>query len=290
MRNKPLIIIAGETASGKTAAAIATARAVNGEIISADSWAVYRGFNIGTAKPDAAEQQAAAFHVINVADAHQGFSAVEFKRLAQAAMDDIWTRGKVPIIAGGTGLYVDSIAYDFSFLPAGTAGQRDQLNALGLDELLALANQRSVDLLGIDARNKRRVIRAIETNGQRPTHGDLRPDTLYLAIHVDMEQLRERVAKRTDAMIAAGLGDEARALARQYGWGIEPMKGIGYREWREYFDGSQDLATTRDRIIAATMQLAKRQRTWFKRNQDVQWLDSPNTIPEQAVTFLGKTT
>lgn len=289
MANKPLIIIAGQTASGKTAAAIAAAQAVDGEIISADSWAVYRGFDVGTAKPSAAEQQAVRFHAINVADPARGYSAVEFKRLAVAAMDDIWARGKVPIIAGGTGLYVDCVAYDFSFLPAGQQGEREQLNVLELDELLQIAARRSVDLLGIDTRNKRRVIRAIETNGQRPSHGELRPDTLYLAIRVDAAALQQRVTRRTDAMLVAGLAREVAALAQRYGWDAEPMKGIGYREWREYFDGSQDLAATRQRIIAATMQLAKRQHTWFKRNHDVQWVDNPSTIPGLVAVFLSKT-
>lgn len=287
--NKPLIIIAGETASGKTAAAIATAQAVNGEIISADSWAVYRGFDIGTAKPDSAEQRAAKFHLINVADAPNGFSAVEFKQMALTAMDYIWTRGKVPIIAGGTGLYIDSVSYDFSFLPVGVAGERERLIKLELDDLLELAQQRGINLTGIDTRNKRRVIRAIETNGQRPSHAGLLPNTLYLGIRVNTDHLRDRVALRTDAMLAAGLEREVHNLARYYGWDVEPMKGIGYREWREYFDGSQDLATTRERIVAATMQLAKRQRTWFKRNQDVQWVDDPNTIPGLATRFLSIT-
>lgn len=289
MTNKPLIIIAGETASGKTAAAIATAQAVNGEIISADSWAVYRGFDIGTAKPDAAERRAAAFHLINVADAPGGFSAVEFKQMTLAAMADIWARGKVPIIAGGTGLYIDSVAYDFSFLPVGAAGEREHLNQLALDDLLELAGQRGIDLVGIDVRNKRRVIRAIETNGQRPSHAGLLPNTLYVGIRVDTDHLRDRVVGRTDAMLAAGLEHEVHNLAQHFGWDVEPMKGIGYREWREYFDGSQDLATTRERIVAATMQLAKRQRTWLKRNQDIQWVHNPNTIPDIAVRFLSKT-
>lgn len=289
MSSKPLIVIAGETASGKTATAIATAQAVNGEIVSADSWAVYRGFNIGTAKPDANEQQAATFHLIDVADAHSGFSAVQFKELAVAAIQDIHDRGNIPIIAGGTGLYIDSVVYDFSFLPAGAEGERERFTVLTLDELLGLAHQRSIDLRGVDVRNKRRVIRAIETNGQRATHGSLHANTLYLGIRTDTDRLRQRVAYRTDIMLAAGLENEVRSLAQHYGWDSEPMKGIGYREWREYFDGSQDLATTRDRIIAATMQLAKRQRTWFKRNHDVHWVDDPNTIPDLAATFLSKT-
>ncbi len=284
---KPLVAIVGETASGKTAAAIATAKRVDGEVISADSWAVYRGFDIGTAKPDAAERGAVPFHGIDIADPRDGFSAAAFKSAAQAAIRAIHDRGRVPIIVGGSGLYVDAVLYDFSFLPAGPAEQRQRLNALPLGDVLRLAGERGIDLAGIDTRNKRRVIRAIETGGQRPVKRHLPAGVLYVGIRMPHQQLYERIVQRVDAMLQAGLEREVRALADQYGWNAEPMKGIGYREWREYFDGAFGLPQTRERIIAATNQLAKRQRTWFKRNPDIQWIDDPNTIPELAAQFLS---
>ena len=285
----PIIVIAGETASGKTGAAIATAKRIGGEVVSADSWAVYEGFDIGTAKPDVAERDGVRFHLIDVADPRQGFSAAEFKRLAAQAITDIRSRGHVPIIAGGTGLYIDAVVYDFSFLPAGEAGERERLNGLVLDDLLSLAASRAIDLVDIDTRNKRRVIRAIETNGQRPTHGELLPGVLYLGIRVSLDELKLRIVQRVDQMLAAGLEHEVKKLAGIYGWDVEPMKGIGYREWHKYFDGTFGLPQTRDRIIAATTQLAKRQRTWFKRNNDIQWVDDPNTIPGMATEYLNKT-
>lgn len=287
MPNAPLIAIVGETACGKTAAAIELAKRVGGEIISADSWAVYRGFDIGTAKPDAAERQQVRFHLIDVVDAPDGFSAAEFKRLAQAAIQDIIARGKVPIIAGGTGLYVDAVLYDFSFLPSGEPAARDMYNAMSLDGLLALVGQQGIDTTGIDLRNKRRIIRLLETNGQRPVHQPLRQGTFYAGIRVDKDTLQERIAKRTDAMLAAGLEAEVRQLAERYGWDVEPMKGIGYREWQLQFEGNQTLQQTRERIIAATAGLAKRQRTWFKRNNDIVWFDDPTQLITHAQTFLN---
>jgi len=272
-KSKPkLLAIVGETASGKSGLALKIAKAHRGEIISADSWTVYRGFDIGTAKSTITQQKAVKHHLIDVRDPAEGFNAPLFKELAQKAIKDIKKRGKLPILAGGTGLYVDSVLYDYGFLP--NSGERRQLDAMRLDELLVLAGSRKIDLSGIDTRNKRRVIRAIEAGGQKPTKGELLAGTLIIGLKIDNQALRQRVEERTDKMLAAGLEREVKELAEKYGWDIEPMKGIGYREWREYFEGDQTLEQTRVRIISATMNLAKRQRTWFKRNPDIRWFGS----------------
>lgn len=269
----PLVVIVGETASGKSALAMELAQKYNGELICADSWTVYPGFNIGTAKPSAFDQAKVPHHMLDVADPNMGYSAAVYKDAATKAIADIQARGKLPIMVGGTGLYIDSVIYDYSFLPKSDAGLRDELNEMTLDELLMRAEQEQIDLEGIDIRNKRRVIRAIENNGQRPGKSSLRKRTLILGIKRDNEQLEDRITKRVDAMFAAGLEIEVDHLRQLYGWGNEAMKGIGYREWQGYFNGTQSLEQTRVRVIRASLGLAKRQRTWFKRNPEIQWCD-----------------
>ena len=278
----PLIVIVGETASGKSALALEVAKAFDGELICADSWTVYKGFDVGTAKPSSEDKEIIPHHLLDIADPRDGFSAVIFKQKANEAIAEISSRNKLPVMVGGTGLYIDAVLFDYSFLERGDDAQRAVLDSLSLEDLLRMAEQQNIDLTGIDTRNKRRVVRAIQTNGQKPVRSVMRPNTLVLGIATDREHLRERITQRVDAMLAAGLEQEVRTLADTYGWDVEPMKGIGYREWRDYFLGSQDLGTTHNRIISATMGLAKRQRTWFKRNPDIQWLDRP----EQATTLI----
>jgi len=287
----PLIVIVGETASGKSALALELARRFNGELICADSWTVYKGFDIGTAKPTAAERAAVPHHLLDVADPAAGFSAVLFQKLAKQAIADIAARGKLPIMVGGTGLYIDSVLFDYGFLPATDPVLRAQLNAMTLQELIKRADALGLDVAGIDLRNKRRVIRLIENNGVRPTRRPLRENTLLLGIKLDAEQLPVRITHRIDAMLAAGLESEVKQLAEKYSWAAEPMKGIGYGEWAAYFAGDQTLAETRQRIIKDTLDLAKRQRTWFKRNSSIHWLHNRGKLTEAVAVitpFLNK--
>lgn len=284
----PLIVIIGETASGKSASAMALALALKGEIVCADSWTVYKEFDIGTSKPTVAERAQVPHHLLDIASAKRGFNVAIFKDLADTVIEDIGTRGKLPILVGGSGLYVDSILYNYSFLPTAKDQERDYRNQQELSELLSEAKEKGIDLEGIDIRNKRRVIRALETDGQRPVTHSLRPNTLMLGIKIDRDTLLKQVTERVDTMFANGLEQEVERLKQLYGWSVEPMKGIGYREWREYFDGSQNLEQTKERIIRSTMNLAKKQRTWFKRNKSTHWIDDPSNIVDLATTFLNK--
>ncbi len=279
-----LLVVVGETASGKSALATRIAKELNGEIIAADSWTVYRGFDIGTSKPSQSEQEQAKHHLLNVADAKDGFNAPRFKELAEAAINDIQKRHKLPILVGGTGLYIDSVLYNFGFLPTASPETRAELNRMNLAELANLAKARKIDLNDIDTRNKRRIIRAIEAKGQKPTKSEIRRAALVVGLQVSREELRRRIEKRTEQMISDGLEREVKGLSVKYGWEVEPMKGIGYQQWRLYFEGEQDIEQTKQRIVSATMNLAKRQRTWFKRNRDINWFSSQ----EQAFEFAEK--
>lgn len=188
-------------------------------------------------------------------------------------------------MVGGAGLYIDSVLYDYSFMPRHDDKERVKFNAMTLQELLKLAQTRGLDTSTIDTRNKRRVIRLLENNGVLPTRRDVRAHTLLIGLRVSRESLRARVEQRVDAMFAAGLVDEVQRLSVQYGWNVEPMKGIGYRELRPYFMGEADLASVRETICANTMKLAKKQRTWFKRNPHIQWISEPNEAERLLTAF-----
>lgn len=286
----PLIVIVGETASGKSELALRLAREFDGEIICADSWTVRREVNIGTAKPTAKERAEVPHHLLDVVEPCEDFTAAVFKRLANEAIKDISNRGKLPILAGGTGLYIDGVIYDFGFLPAGDRQAREELNVMTNQELLTEVKRRKIPLGDVDIRNKRRLIRLIETGGAVPTKTALRPNTLIIGLRPDRDELNERIIKRTDAMLAAGLEDEVRGLAKRYRWDCEALKGVGYAQWQDYFNGAKTLASTRQKIIKATLDLAKRQRTWFKRNKSIQWFSTPVKWPnvvDSITTFLS---
>jgi tRNA dimethylallyltransferase len=274
----PLLVIVGQTASGKSSLALKLAQLLDGEIICADSWTIRREVNIGTAKPSMEERQLIPHHLLDVVDPDEDFTAAVFKRLANEAITEISKRGKLPILVGGTGLYIDGVLYDFSFMKAGDRNLRPELNELTVEALLKRIEGQGISYEGIDIRNKRRLIRLLETNGQKPTRAELRNNTLIIGLDVAPTELSDSIEKRVDNMLAMDLKDEALAISQRYGWDCEALKGIGYHEWKSYFDGSQSIAETRERIIKATRDLAKRQRTWFKRNKSIQWLQTPVNI------------
>ena len=282
-----LVVIVGETASGKSALAMDIARRFNGEIICADAMTVYQGFDIGTAKPSENDQAEVPHHMLDVASPTTGFSAAQFKAQAEQAIHAISARGKLPVLVGGSGLYVDSVLYDYAFLPSPNIGERDVLNTMELADLLTLAHDRGLDTSSVDTANKRRVIRLIENGGAVARRAPLRPQTCIIGLRTERDNLESQVKKRVTAMLEAGLEDEVRGLAGRYGWDIEPMKSIGYREWREYFAGQADSHETQEQIVRSTMQLAKKQRTWFKRNISIQWVHDPSNAVDIVTTFLN---
>lgn len=289
-KSAPLIVIVGETASGKSALAMELALKFDGEIICADSWTVYKGFDIGTAKPSQVDQKLVPHHLLDVADPAVGFSAAVFQRMAKEAIEDIASRGKVPLLVGGTGLYVDSILYDYSFLPPSDPELREELNALSLAEVIAKAEAMELDTTGIDLRNKRRVIRLIENEGVRPTKKPLRENTLVLGIGIEREVLEAKDKARIDAMVEEGFVREVQDLLAKYGPDIEPFRAPGYRAFKDYVSGAVTLEAAKLRFFQNDMQLAKKQRTWFKRNESIQWLSTEDKFGQAvdlATTFLN---
>jgi len=285
----PLLVVVGETASGKSQLALQLAQQLNGELICADSWTVRREVNIGTAKPTAAEQALVPHHLLDVVGPGEDFTAAVFKDLANQAITDIAARGKLPIMVGGTGLYIDAVLYDYGFLAAGDRAARQALNNLSVEALQDRIKQRGIAFGAVDIRNKRRLIRLLETDGAQPTRQTLRSNSVVIGLQINREVLQDRISQRVDNMLAAGLEAEVRTLSKRYGWQCEALKGVGYAQWQDYFLGTQSLDETRQRIVKATLDLAKRQRTWFKRNKSIHWLTTPvksTTVVDLVTTYL----
>lgn len=282
-----LVTVVGETASGKSGVAMEIARQFDGEIINTDSWQIYKGMDIGTAKPSEREREKIPHHLIDIVEPDEEFTAAVYKRMAVEVIKEISSRDKLPILVGGTGLYIDGVLFDYSFAPPGESGQREALQQKTIPELLEIIQRKGLDMTGIDMRNKRRLIRLLETGGAKPEQSRLRPNTLVLGVSISRTKLRENIEKRTEAMFRAGLKHEVRELAEQYGWEVEAMKGIGYREFKPYFEGEQSLAETKRKITKSTLELAKKQRTWFKRNQHIQWVESTEDAKKLTKNFLN---
>lgn len=269
----PLLVIVGETASGKSAAALQLAEKYDGEIICADSRTVYRGMDIGTAKPTAAEQATVRHHLLDIVEPNQPFTAADFKRRAESAMADITARGKLPVMVGGTGMYIDAVLYDYQFRPPADPGLRVELNRLDVQELQQKLADMSIPLPQ-NERNPRHLIRAIESGGQAAAKSELRAGTLLYGIAPARDDLTRRITGRIEGMLARGLEREVIQLFNRYGPEAPGLQTIGYQEWLPYLAGSQDLERTIDRITKNTIDYAKRQRTWFRRNNSIQWFST----------------
>lgn len=289
--NSPLIVVVGQTASGKSELAIKLAEYFGGEIICADSMTIYRSFDIGTAKPSQEEQLKIPHHMIDVADPNSSFNTKKFQTMANHIIQDIARRNKLPILVGGSGLYVDSILFSYKFLSPPSTVVRIKLDQMSLTELLQEAGNLKLDTKSIDTKNKRRVVRLIETNGLKSTKNTTRLNTIVVGLQIPREELTARIEGRINLMIKDGLENEVRRLANLYGWEIEQMKAVGYREWRDYFGGSISRAEAVNRIIKDTIALSKKQNTWFKRNKSIHWFSNRykfGKVVDLVTTTLNK--
>lgn len=271
----PLVVIVGETASGKSKLALQIAKKYHGEIICADAWTIRRGVDIGTAKPSREDRASIPHHLIDIIGPTDTFSAYDFKILANQAIQDIHRRDKLPIMVGGSGLYIDGLLYDYSFLEVADKSKRQKLNDLSLKELNQVLLDQNVDVSAEDSTNRHRLIRQIETVGRQSTKNGLRSNSLILGIKLDKDVLKQRITNRVDSMINDGLEEEVSKLIKRYDWSVPALKGIGYNEWQSYFLDQISLDEVKALIIKDSLNLAKRQRTWFKRNKSIHWLDTP---------------
>ncbi|MBN2796346.1 MAG: tRNA (adenosine(37)-N6)-dimethylallyltransferase MiaA [Clostridia bacterium] len=287
--DKRVIFLVGPTAVGKTDMAIDLANALHGEIISSDSMQIYKHFDIGSAKPTPEELSRAPHHMIDVVDPFDNFSVSEYQEMAKKCIEDVFSRGKVPIIAGGTGLYVNALLYDMDFSNTNSDPEyREALEALAEDK----GNEYLHDMLKemdpeaakrIHFNNTRKVIRALEINkvtGQpcADFSTDLKPtedyDVLLIGLTRNRKRLYVRINKRVDLMMDMGLIEEVKKL-KEMGLSAlnTAMQGIGYKEVIPYLDGLYDKESMISTIKQNSRRYAKRQMTWFRRYEDMHWFD-----------------
>lgn len=268
----PLVVIVGPTASGKTGLAIELARHFNGEIISADSRAIYSHMDIGTAKPSMEERAGIPHWGFDLVEPGEQFSAADFQRYAVRKIEEIRGRGRVPFLVGGTGLYVDALLYDYQFGPAADPERRQDLEALTIDELQQYCVERNITLPE-NSKNKRYLIRAIEQEGVNHSRRDTPVgNSIIVGITTDREVLRSRIESRAEQLFADGVVDEASMLGKKYGWNNEAMTGNIYPLVRQYLAGELTRDEVKRKFVTLDWRLAKRQLTWLRRNPDIVWL------------------
>lgn len=287
---KPLIVLTGPTAVGKTALSIQLARRIGGEIISADSMQVYRHMDIGTAKIRLEEMDGVPHHLIDILEPTEDFNVVRFQALARAAAEDIYSRGKIPIVAGGTGFYIQALLNDIDFTQIDENTQfREEMERLAAEQGAEVLHERlrAVDpesAEAIHANNVKRVIRALEyyeqTGEKISAHNEAeRAKTspyhfFYYVLNTNRTVLYERIEKRIDEMMEEGLVEEVRQLqAMGCRRDSVAMQGLGYKEILDYLDGACTLEDAIYKIKRDTRHFAKRQITWFKRENHVTWIN-----------------
>lgn len=288
--NGPLVVVLGPTGCGKTALGIALAQQFNGEIICADSRTIYMGMDIGTAKPTAAERQGIPHHMLDIIEPNETFSAAAFKKRANECILDIASRGKLPIMVGGTGLYIDSVLFDYEFGDAADVALRHQLETKSVSELQAIITERGYTLPE-NHKNKRYLIRTIERNGDAGRRSGLRTHTLVLGVTSSLELLRPRLAERVDQMIEAGFVTEARVVIRKYGSDAPGCQAPGYKAFAPYFKGMCTFDEARENFVKNDTHLAKRQATWFRRTiyqNSIHWVANRLDTVALVTSFLNK--
>lgn len=290
-KKKKLIVLTGPTAVGKTKLSIQLAKAIGGEIISADSMQVYRGMDIGSAKVTEAEKEGVSHYLIDVLSPFEEFNIVLFQKFAKEAMEQIYEKGKIPIIVGGTGFYIQSVIYDIDFSEHDEQdGIRSRLEKIAetengahlLHERLREIDPKSAEM--IHENNVKRVIRALEfyeeTGMRISEHNEEQRqkespyDVSYFVLNDQREKVYERIDRRVDLMMKAGLVEEVRRL-KESGCrrDMVSMQGLGYKEIMDYLNGEISMEEAVYRIKRDTRHFAKRQITWFKREKNVIWLD-----------------
>ena len=290
MNNRPLIILTGPTAVGKTALSIGLAKAVDGEIISADSMQVYRKMNIGTAKIQQSEMQGVRHPLIDILDPGEDFNVVLFKKYALEAMKDIYSREKIPVVVGGTGFYIQALLYDINFEDNDNdMSYREELQTLAAEhgnsyihDMLAGVDPESAEK--IHENNVKRVIRALEfykkTGMKISKHNEAESQKEspynfeYFVLNDDRQKLYDRIDRRIDIMLADGLLDEVRSLVDEgYSRDLVSMQGLGYKEMIDYIQERYTLDEAVYTLKRDTRHFAKRQVTWFKREKQVTWVN-----------------
>lgn len=267
----PLVVIMGPTASGKTKLAIELAEQFNGEIICADSRTIYADMNIGTAKPTEFERKKVQHWGLDLINPNEKYSAAEFKSYADQKIIEIRGRGHVPFLVGGSGLYIDSVLFDFEFGKSVDEKMRLKLQQMSLNELTELCNKQGITLPE-NHKNKRYVIRAIENRGVIKNElKTLKYNSIVVGITTDKSILNDRIEQRIDNMVSDGVIEEGEAVLDKYGWDCEPLGSGIYNLIKQYLKHDITLDELKQNCAQSDRRLAKKQITWMKRNKFIHW-------------------
>lgn len=267
----PLVVIVGPTASGKTSLAIRLAKRYGGEIICADSRTVYRGMNIGTAKPSLSERQEVSHWGIDLVSPGDSFSVTQFKEYANQKIKEIRGRRRIPFLVGGTGLYVDAIVFDFQFGEEYIQDRRDDLQKMTIDQLQGYCTRRGVRLPE-NSKNKRYLIRSIERAGQAISRRSRPLDNIIIVgITTEKQLIKQRITDRAKKMLKDGVVEETIASARNHGWKNEAMTGNVYPIIKKIVEDTITEDQAIQEFVKTDMSLVKRQLTWFRRNPFIEW-------------------
>lgn len=300
-----IICIPGPTASGKTALAVALAKELNGEVVSCDSMQIYRSMDIGTAKPTKEEMQGIPHHMIDVCEPDEDFSVSRYCTMASQAVDEIVAKGKTAIIAGGTGLYMDSLIKGNDFAPFPATGQREKLEAeadeIGMEEMLKKLQSIDPDAAAkLHLKDRKRIIRALEVfyeTGETITAHNLktqaippRYNPIWLGLDFQNRQdLYDRIDLRVGLMLEQGLVGEIRELlARGIPEKCTAMQAIGYKEFAGALHGECTIEEAADLVRQSSRRYAKRQLTWFKRNQNIHWLTREQNTESAEILRMAR--
>lgn len=298
-----VVVIVGPTASGKTALSIELAKRINGEIISSDSMQIYKDMDIGTAKVTKEEMQGIKHYLVDFISPDTRYTVSDFKKDSENAIKEIIEKGKTPIIVGGTGLYVNSLIYGIEYQDMNFDEEyRNELmkraeNSEELQKLWKEAEKIDPESMKIISKNdKKRIIRVLEiykATGKTKTEQEIlsrKNEVKYnfkvFGISMDREKLYERINRRVDVMMQAGLENEVKNLLKKYNEFPTAMQGLGYKEVVQYFDGILSREEMIEKIKQESRRYAKRQLTWFRRNKEIIWLDSMNDMQKNINTIL----
>ena len=305
--NKPkVIVIVGPTASGKTALSIELAKKINGEIVSCDSMQIYKDMNIGSAKPTIEEMQGIKHYLIDAVEPTERFSVAEYKKRAEEAIEEILKKGKVPIVIGGTGLYANSLIYgiEYNEIEYDQEFRNELMNQAETEEGLKQLYEKAkkidpIAMEKISNNDKKRIIRILEiykSTGKTKTEQEIesrKNEVKYnykvFAINIDRPILYERINKRVDSMIKQGLIDEVKYILNKYNEFPTAMQAIGYKEIIEYINGDITKEEAIEKIKQESRRYAKRQITWFKRIENIIWLNGLESIQNNIDIILEET-
>jgi len=280
-----VIVIAGPTASGKSKIALQLAKDVNGVIINGDSRQIYKELQIGTSRPIESEFEKIPHHLFGHISVKEQYNIYKYQKEVKEILKDL-PKGKIPIIVGGTGLYIDSVIYNYTLQEEETSPQREELENKSIKELQSLIDSTILKQLNeSDIVNPVRLRRIIEKGNLVKQRGE-KMDCLYFVLNVDKRRLEKNITDRVSQMFDDGLLEENISLKNKGLFNSTVSKIIGYKEFEGYFDGTKTIEDVKSEIIKNTKKYAKRQKTWFKRNKDAVWADNYALILERSTKFI----